>query len=148
VRRTARLKQGQPNEWKALVVVDAASRDAYLRRIQGHVGRWKATWAATVAALGGRVPQWISRHFGDISGHTGLDLSGLSGESKTLSFYSAAPGNNRIEQRVRDAIRSRMRSLSRRIKLVVSGYNKDLAQGMRPRTHAAEHPVDDEQEVQ
>ena len=120
--------------WASRVVVPLGSRGPFIKKFQAHVGRWKATFALVGSRLGDTFPAWISRHFGSL-GETGIaDLSGLSdAEKPSITFGSRSPGNNKIRSSIQAALNTRARAMVSRARLIVSGYAKDVAQGMRPR---------------
>lgn len=120
--------------WAARVVVPVGSRDPFIKKIQQRVGRWKASFALAGAKLGDKYPSWISRHFGSLSDISVADISGLSNkENPVVLFGSRAPGNNKIRASIQAAVNARARAMVKRVKLILSGYAKDVANGIRPR---------------
>lgn len=120
--------------WSVRAVVPKGTLPKYIKRTQARVGRHKATFALVVAKLGGKVPSWLSRHFAKLGSLAVANIEGLKdGNNPTVTFGSRAPGNARIAQRARDAVRARTKAIERRIRLIVSGYNKDIANGYKAR---------------
>jgi hypothetical protein len=136
-RRTAKPVQG---EWRARVVVPEESKASYLKMTLSHVGRWKASWAATAKALGVQgIAGWIARHISGNQAPKGFhDTTGLmTGNFPTVTFGSRAPGVGRQRNNINDSVRIRAEAIKRRIELLVSGYNKDIANGMKIQRRAS-----------
>jgi hypothetical protein len=77
-----------------------------------------------------QIARWIKRHMPTpkaVSETGGL----MNGEFPSVTFGSRAPGNNRQREKIVSAVHTRIRALKRRIELIASGYNKNLARGMR-----------------
>jgi hypothetical protein len=126
--------------WAARVVVPNDSKAAYMKEIVSHVGRWKASWADTAMALGVQnIVSWIKRHVGGGKSNAGFHkLDGLmDGSFPVVTFGSRAPGVGRQAGVIQSAIRIRSQAIVRRTKLIVSGYAKDIAQGMKIQNKAA-----------
>lgn len=126
--------------WGARVVVPNESKDAYLKKILSHVGRWKASWASTAMALGVQnVVGWIKRHINGKDSRSGFhNTDGLmNGSFPVVTFGSRAPGVGRQAGVINSAVRIRSEAVLKRTKLIVSGYAKDIAQGMRIQRKAA-----------
>jgi len=123
--------------WKSRVVVAKGLRDEYVAEIQQRVGKMKAKWAYCASLLGERFPPFISRHFGAVAGQSTADVN-LSGPNPGITFGGSGRGFGRTRQIVSDAARIRARQISNRVRLILSGYSKDVAQGIRPRPHAAD----------
>jgi len=117
-------------DWRARVVIPIGSKQAYIDKIKKRVGRWKASWAKLATELGLSVPSWISGHLP--SPHAIGDISGLNDSAfPVITLGSRAPGVGSQADKVRAALRVRSVAMVRRAALIVSGYNKDLARGMR-----------------
>ncbi len=140
-RGKVRVTKSGRGRWRARVVVPTARKNEYIRRVQKRVGRWRASLAKGLPALGKSVPSWISRHFASVQGIAILDTSRLNSPLfPSIVFGSRAPGcgDPGFRQRCHGVIVDRIKAVRRRIKLVQSGYSKDVAQNMRPRKHAKE----------
>jgi hypothetical protein len=121
--------------WQARVVVPKGTRQPYIDKIKLHVGHLKATWAKAGASLGDKYPRWISAHFGSSLGV--VDKHGLAHPTApSITFGSRAAGNRKFARQIQDAVKARVKALARKVKLVLSGYNADLAKGMRAQTRA------------
>jgi len=143
--KVKREKRPRKDVWSARVVVPFGTRGPYIDKIKARVGRWKATWALIGAKLGDKYPNWISRHFDSISGIATADIDGLNnGEKPFAVFGSAAPGNNRIRQRVQSAVSARARAMARRTKLILSGYSQDISRGMKAQARAKDYSESEE----
>ena len=145
--RTGKVKtvKGQSGKWKARVVVPKGIRDAFIRKTQAHVGAWKASWARAGAELGQKFPRWITKHFSTSAPLGVVDLIKANDPTyPTITFGSRAPGNGRMQQRIQAAVKSRARSMARRTKLILSGYSKDISQGMKAQYRAKRTPANDD----
>jgi hypothetical protein len=121
-------------KWQARYVVGRTGFDAYLKKVQARVGQLKSGWLKAYTAAGGKVPGWISRHAAASLGGVVNNLAVPGKPSITMSNHAAGVLN--IETVVRNALRARTGAMTKRLRLVLSGYNKDLAQNIRPRKHA------------
>lgn len=136
-KRTGRVPKVKPvaGIWQSRVVSPLGTRADLIKKTQRHVGSWKASWALVGARLGDKYPSWLSRHFGNPFGIAKLD--GLQNrEAPFVTFGSRSAGNGRMRERIQGAVRARIRSIHRRVKLMLSGYNKDLASGMKAQARA------------
>lgn len=136
--KVPRTKASGSGVWKARVVVPKGSRDPYIKKLQARVGRARASFAQTAARLGATFPSWISRHFGaPISDIAIMELSGLQNPvSPSVVFGSRAPGIDRVRDRVQAAVNFRAKVIVRKVKLILSGYNKDIAAGIKAQSQA------------
>jgi hypothetical protein len=138
-RRTGRTPMEKPLKgiWKSRVVVPLGTRAPYLKQVKARVGRMKATWALIGSKLGDTFPQWISRHFGSVAQYAVADISHLNDSEKPyVIFGSRAPGNSRLRPAIRDALRFRIRAMAKKTKLIISGYNKNVAAGIKAEAQA------------
>lgn len=125
--RTTRRKKAVKGKWKAAYVVSFQDFGAYLKRIQARVGWRKSAWAKHLIALGGKVPKWIERHVATQPSQTTI---GLEGNYPVVRMVSRAPGITDDERIVESAMRIRSKAMARRVKLILSGYAKDVKAGM------------------
>jgi hypothetical protein len=134
-------KSGQGSgKWSARVIVPRGTLAAYTAKIQARVGRWKASWAQGLARTGVNFPAWISRHFGTVNEESVFDLSKMNDPVRpSITFGSNSPGNNRIRSLVQNAVNLRAKAVLRKIKLIISGYSKDVASGIRATSQAHKH---------
>lgn len=86
----------------------------YLKLLQSRVGYMKAGWAVTLKALGGSVPQWISRCMAYTKGGYRFDLDG---EKKSIEFWNGTPTIKKFEGRYNNAVLRMSENLLKRIKI-------------------------------
>lgn len=142
-RRTGRTRMEKEvrGVWAARIVVPLGTREPYIKAVKARVGRMKATWALIGSKLGDSFPQWISRHFGAVSGYAIADTSHLNDPEKPyVIFGSRAPGNFRLRPAIKDALRFRIRAMARKAKLILSDYRADVAAGIKAQAAAHKHP--------
>jgi hypothetical protein len=136
--RTFNLKrQKDPSIWYAPYVVSYENFAAYAKRIKSHVGRRKAAWAVSFTSLGGKVASWIGRH---VSGAKGEYHNSYNPERPSITIINRAPGIEQDLNVVRSALRVRQEAITKRIRLVLSGYSKDVARGIKIQRWAKELP--------
>jgi hypothetical protein len=130
-------RQNDPSTWYAPYVVSYENFTAYSKKIKSHVGRRKAAWAKSFKGLGGTVSRWIDRHTAGAKGefHMSQDPNHPS-----ITMINRAPGIGQDLNVVRSALRVRQEAISRRIKLVLSGYSRDMARGMKIQRQAHKTP--------
>lgn len=122
--------------WRAKYIIPRGMRSPYVKQVQKHVGRWKATWAKVAVDLGSKVVSWIGDH---IAGNPKAisDTKGLmDGSFPKVTFGSRAPGVRRQEALIKDALRIRQEAIRKRIKIILSGYAKDVWHGVRAQSRA------------
>ena len=144
--RPKRMKGSNPAEWRARIVVAKGVRQLYVDKVKSHVGRWKAKWAYAAAKLGDKYPNWISRHFSYVSSNT-VFQSDLQNENPFILFGGRGSNFAQNKAQIQGAVRFRVQTILKRIKLVVSGYAKDVAQGIRVQTQAHKHKAEAEETV-
>lgn len=108
----------------------------------GHIGRMKASFFMTAKKIEPSLvaPQWIEKHItGGKNPKNITDLSGLENlESPSVTFGSNAIGIGKFEGVIQSSVKIREYKVAARLRLVLSGYSKDVAAGIRPRKHAKE----------
>jgi len=126
-------QKGRRGEWKSRVVVPYGKRDQYVKQVQARVGRWQAKWALAASQQGAKFPAYISRHFSSVAdkSYSIWTLNDTNGPS--VMFGGRGPSFARQLDKIRDAIRVRTGAIVRKTKLIISGYNKDIAAGMKPK---------------
>lgn len=104
--------------------------------VVSHLGRMKASFAETAQKLGWTsIPQWIAKHLPSPKAIS--ETSGLSrADSPSVTFGSTSRGVSSQRGLVQRAVKRRERAMLNRMRLILSGYSKDVAKGMRPRKHA------------
>lgn len=129
--RTEKLKKNYADKsvWYAPYVVSHQDYANYVKNVQSYVGRRKAAWAVSYQKIGGTVTRWISKH---VVGAKGLCVDELKVPNRpSVVMVNFAPGIREDERIVRSALRIRMSAMKRRMRLVLSGYSKDVASGLR-----------------
>jgi len=129
--RTFRSKPEQSGRMFVLgrLAAKKASVNRYVLSVQRRVGRAKAAWAHSFKALGGKVPNWINRH---LPTPKAIFINELNKPGFPFVILgSSAPGVRGLKHIINSAVRVRGEAIARKIKLVVSGYNKDFARQMR-----------------
>jgi hypothetical protein len=126
--------------WRGIEIMIAkrATIMRYVASVQKRVGRAKAAWAQSFKDLGGKPAAWYGKH---IPSPKAISKPRLEGANPQVTMGSSAPAVRDIEHHIRGAIRERQRAIARKIRLIVSQYNKDIAQGMRPRKKAKLDPA-------
>lgn len=125
-----RKSRGRVYRENKVFVYPAKEHKDYSKRIQNRTGRFKASFAVSYIAMGGKVQGWIVKHVP--SSPNAIYFSQLNGTQPFVVFGSRSPGSRRLEGWVTGALRARGEAINKRIKLINSGYAKDVAQGMRP----------------
>ncbi len=125
------------------IIVSKASLARGIKLIQASVGKLAASWLATAKTIdsSSKGPAFVERQFknGTQTSKSITDLSGLSHlESPSVTFGSKARGaaSKRGKQQVQFAMKVREQKLTARLKLILSGYSKDVAQGIKVARHA------------
>lgn len=116
------------NKWRAAYVAPFQNFNAYLKKIQSHVGWSKAAFGKFYKSLGGRLPKWIDRHVTASASEIHNDVD--NHVSPSITMIARAPGLLNYKRIVSDAVRIRAEAISLRIKLIRSDYSKQVKQGM------------------
>lgn len=103
-----------------------------------NVGMMKAAWAESFINLGGKVSSWIKRHTPSAHGRGGV-IAGTN-NAPFVEFENASKGITTVESRVQYAVRIRAQQMARRVKLILSGYKKEMAAGMKAKAKARKTP--------
>jgi len=130
--RTHNLKHQNSDAWYAPYVVSYELFAAYAKKVKARVGRRKAAWAMSLMGMGGKAARWISRHVPGAKGEFHLTV----GDKPSVVMINRTPGIGDDLRIVRSALRVREEAIAKRIRLVLSGYSKDVAQGIRIQRHA------------
>ncbi len=145
--RPKRMKGLSPTEWHARIVVEKGVRQSYVDKVKSHVGRWKAKWAYAAAQLGdNKYPQWITRHFGYVASHSFFQAD-LASETPFILFGGRGPNFSQDKAKIQGAVAFRVRTILKRIQIVVSRYAKNVADGVRIQTQAHKHKPEAEETV-
>lgn len=122
--------------WKAhnrlMVSQEAFAR--YRAKVIAKVGLMKSSLWDAYETVGGNLPNWITRH--DFR-KWGTVINNLSTPSKpSVGLRAHAPGIASFERVFQNALKARMGAIPRRLKLIASGYGKDVASGIRVASRA------------
>lgn len=130
--RAYNLKRQRGDKWYAPYVVSFEDFAKYRDKMFARVGRRKSGWAKSLAALGGKSASWITRHLGTAPGeyHNAYNL-----DKPSIVMINRAPGIAQDVHVVNSALRIRQQAISKRIRLVLSGYSKDVARGIKIQRH-------------
>lgn len=128
--RTGNLngKASKADTWFSAYVISKKDFADYKNKILARVGRRKAAWAKSFVAMGGTVQRWIAKHLDGAKGHF---FSQLTGNNPTITMSSSAAGVAGDEHIIQSALKIRYQSIGRRIRLITSGYAKDVASGIK-----------------
>lgn len=126
--RTYDLKKNRGDIWYSPFVVSFENFAKFRDKMFARVGRRKAGWAVSLFRLGGKAPRWISRH---LSGAKGEYHNTYSLDHPSIVMINRSPGISQDWHFVQGAMRVRYQAIGKRIRLVISGYSKDVAQGIK-----------------
>ena len=138
--RTHSLKKTRSGEsWNAAYVVSFEDLAAYKAKLLSRIGRMKAAWASLYIQLGGSLPSWVTRHLPTPKGYA---VNQIFTNNPSAEITNMAPGIGDFASDVRNALRAREQAMAKRLKLVISGYSKDVANGIRVQNKARRENVD------
>mgnify|MGYP001617669579 FL=1 len=102
----------------------------YIALTMKRVGRMKAGWAPAMLSLGGKLPSWVRNHA--TTNPPGYVIDQMaSANNPSITVANNADGINiNVGKRVRGVLRERERAIRLKIELVVSGYARDVANGI------------------
>lgn len=104
------------------------------------IGRLPASWLASAKQIDSGVtgPQWIERHIHNGTTRRAItDLSQMNMPEKPMvTFGSKAVGVEKFNRQIQFAVKLREKKVAARLNLVLSGYSKDVAQGIKIKRHA------------
>lgn len=135
--RAYNLKRQKGDKWYAPYVVSFEEFAKYKAKIQARVGRRKAAWGKSFTALGGKLTNWISRH---LSGAKGELHNSHNPSNPSIVMINRSVGISQDLHFVRGALRVREEAIKKRIRLVLSGYSRDVAQGIKIQRKAHKTP--------
>lgn len=131
--RRGRVQRGQ-----RVLAYPAKAVNAYSKRKQRNTGRQRAGWTPAYMQLGGTVPAWVRRHR---TGARGFVQDGTSNTNRpSITAGNTAAGVAGTEAKVRQAMRARSSAIGRRLRLIASGYSRDVSAGIRARSRARRTP--------
>jgi hypothetical protein len=119
--------------WKSRVAIPTGSLNPYIKVVQQQVGKWKASIAQLLVHLGKSVPSYIRRHIGNVSDIAILDVSMLNDPVRPRVVFGTrfAGVDGPYKSRIQAAVRIRARQMGNRARLILSGYAKDISQGIK-----------------
>lgn len=138
--KSARDRRGRVQSSKNVFILEFERWKKYVRVVQSFVGNMKSGWVPAYTSLGGKVPSWIKRHTTGRISQTGFVVNALHGERPSITIGNVARGVGGIRHLASQALQARKQAISRRIRLILSGYSKDIGQGMRPKSRAKPSP--------
>jgi len=122
-------KRGNADAWYSPYVVTFADFKAYADKMKSKVGRRKAAWGMSLISVGGKLPNWISKHVGGAKGVVQNNLQNISHPSIVMTNYS--PGISSDNRIVQQQVHIRASAIKKLIKGVLSGYSSDWKQGIK-----------------
>jgi hypothetical protein len=111
------------------MIVGYAERDRYFERTKARVGMRKSGWAQAYLEMGGKLPKWISDKLKYGLGKVQNNLHVQGHPSVVMSSH--ARGVMEDERIIKDTFRARGEAIAKRIRLIVSGYAKDVKEGIK-----------------
>lgn len=124
--------------WKARYVVGYEALTAYKARVKARVGMMKSGLGIAYAKLGGKLPDWVSRHIAKQLGTLRDNLDVPNHPSIVVTAHP--PGIVSQERILTETFRARREAIAKRIRLIVSGYSQDVKNKIKIRTRAAMQP--------
>ena len=128
--RARTAKRASKTVWNAGYIVSERALKQFTRRQQAKVGLMRGAWLPAYHQLGGRGSSWFERHAASGLGH---GTSNLTGTKPTVTIQNGAPGIARFRSTFRRVLAARGEAISKRVRLILSGYSRDVARGIRPR---------------
>lgn len=117
-----------PSLWKSAYVVPRNIFERYLKQEQAKSGRLKAGWGPAYERLGGKLQAWVARHKAGAQGSYVDNLSNPTRPSFTL--INSGIGAKHLTNILQNAVRARGEAIHRRVKLILSGYSKQIKAGI------------------
>lgn len=134
----------KPRNQKVAILTKVITSKSVLNRAiaiaKTAIGKLPASWFATAKKIQPSLvgPQWIERHIkGNKTTKSITDISSMSlAEHPSVTFGSRAVGVTKFDRAIQFAVNLRAKKLAARLDLILSGYSKDVAQGIRAQRHA------------
>jgi len=125
-----RDRRGRVQREKRVFILQLAKWKKYVREVQSRVGRMRAGWGPAAESLGLALQSWVRRH----TVRSGFVLNNLgNGQLPSITIGNTTKGISQIRHVVQSALNARSEAMGRRARLVLSGYAKDVAAGLRVR---------------
>ena len=125
------------------IITSKASLARGVKLVQQAIGKLAASWFATAKTINqdSSAPAYVSRHItrGTQSTKSITDLSGLHQPANpSVTFGSKARGaaSKKAHNLIEFALHVREQKLAARLKLILSGYSKDVTQGIKVQRRA------------
>lgn len=116
-------------KWRAAMVVPYETLANYRKQLFKRVGWMKSGWVKAWNIIGERSPRWIQRHAPSAPGAVLSELH-IVGKPRIV-ITNRARGISVMNRTVQSAMVIRRQAMVRQIKLIVSGYARDIASGMK-----------------
>ena len=112
--------------WKARVIVPVGMRKPYIKLIQERVGRGKCSISIVGQRLGDKYPSWITRHNSYIisSGRGIVQINLSNPAAPSILFGTRAPGCSVVIDKVKAAVKFRVKAIARGTKLILENYKE------------------------
>ena len=125
-----RDNRGRVQRAKRVLVMEANLHKKYVADVQKRVGTMKSGWAPALRSLGGanEIPSWVARH----TNNPGFVVNNIADSAvPSVTIGNTAKGVGQLRHFVQGALDARANAMGKRIRLILSGYAKDVAQGIR-----------------
>ena len=119
------------------IVTSNSSLNRAVKAVQQSIGKLAASWVGDARTIDGTkptvAPAWVERHLrGTKTSKSIVNTAGLmNSESPSVEFGSKAKGVNRFERAINFAVGLREKKVAARLRLILSGYSKDVAAGIK-----------------
>ena len=128
------------------IITSKSSLARGIKDIQQSIGKLAASWFATAKTIdnSAKAPAWVASHLkGSQTTKSITDLTGvknLDHPSITFGSKAHAVSSKKGMGQVQFAVNLRAKKLAARLKLILSGYSKDVANGIKAQRHAKNIP--------
>lgn len=126
--KSVRDSRGRVQKSKNVFVLERGMHRARIVKIKKRVGSMKAAWRPAFQVVGGKVAGWISRHQRPY-GYATASIIGT--EKPFIIINNHARGIGLFKRQFNEALRARSEAMAKRVRLILSGYAKDVAAGIR-----------------
>lgn len=128
--KAARNSRGRVTSQRKVIVLERQKVARYVKETQKRVGYMRSGWlsAARMVGLNVKTP-WVARH----SNRHAVAINSLTGGRPSVTIGNTTSGVGQIRQAFDRAVKTRQFKMAARTRLILSGYAKDIAAGIRPR---------------
>ncbi len=131
----------RPSGQRKAILAKVLARKSDINRLvtlaKTAIGKLPASWFATARQIdsSASAPQWIARHLkGNQTTKSITDLTGLrNSDSPSAAFGSKAVGVAKFNRAIQFAVNLRAKKLLARLRLILSGYSRDVSEGIKAR---------------